>query len=128
MTIIPDQLPVIDWDASLQLAGNHADLANDMLTLISQRLPDDVAQIKSFYLAQNIPQLIHHVHKLHGALCYCGLPRLKFLISHLESNLKNNIMDSSLPLLSQLDIEVSLLASAMVAEPHQLIGKNDKND
>ena len=128
MITIPDHLPVIDWELSLKLAGNNRDLARDMLTLIYQRLPDDIAQIKAMHHERNTPQLIHHVHKLHGALCYCGLPRLKFLIAHLESDLKNHIMDSSLPLLGQLDIEVSLLASAMAAEPHQLISINDKND
>lgn len=128
MITIPEHLPVIDWELSLKLANNNHDLANDMLSLIYQRLPADIAQIKAFYHEQNTHQFIHHVHKLHGALCYCGLPRLKFLIAHLESDLKNHIMDSSLPLLSQLDIEVSLLAVAMVAEPHKLTSFSDKND
>lgn len=128
MITIPDTMPVIDWELSLKLAGNNRDLARDMLTLIYQQLPDDIAQIKALHHEQNTPQLIHHVHKLHGALCYCGLPRLKLLIAHLESDLKNHIMDSSLPLLGQLDIEVSLLATAMVVEPHQLISASDKND
>jgi two-component system sensor histidine kinase BarA len=128
MITIPEHLPVIDWELSLKLAGNRHDLAKDMLALIYKQLPADINQIKTAYHEQNTAQLIHHVHKLHGALCYCGLPRLKFLIAHLESDLKNHIMDSSLPLLGQLDIEVSLLAAAMVAEPHKLTSSSDKND
>lgn len=128
MTMIPEHLPVIDWELSLKLANNNRELAKDMLKLIAERLPDDLAQINTIHNEQNIPQLIHHIHKLHGALCYCGLPRIKFLVTQLETDLKNNIMENSPPLLDQLNSEVTLLASAMAAEPHQLTSSSDKNE
>lgn len=128
MTHIPEHLPVIDWELSLKLANNNHELAKDMLRLIAERLPKDLIEIHTAHREQNIPQLIHHVHKLHGALCYCGLPRLKLLIAQLETDLKNNIMESSPPLLDQLNSEVTLLASAMAAEPHKLTSASNENE
>ncbi len=116
---------IIDWDDTLRLTGNDPEVAREMITHLINSLPEEAAQIKSLYAAQNIPELIHRVHKLHGALCYCRLPRLKRLISSLESDLKNHIMESSLlpsirHHIDQLDEEVNVLAAAMAAEPPQL--------
>ncbi len=104
-----DHLEVIDWDLALRLAGNKEDLAQDMLNLVIKSLPAELALIQSHHAAQNFPLLIHHIHKLHGALCYTGLPRLKMLLERLESDLKNHIMDSSSSLLHQLDCEIRFI-------------------
>ena len=104
-----NHLPVIDWELAIKLAGNKKELAEDILNLLIKTLPDDTIAIKHFSKAQNYAELLKRVHKLHGALCYCGLPRLKTVIAHLETQLKNNIMDSLPSLLDQLDVEISLL-------------------
>lgn len=104
-----DQLNAIDWDMTLRMAGNKAELANDMLSMLISKLPEDAALIRALYNDQKIPELAHHVHKLHGALCYCGLPRLKRVVVKLESDLKSNIMDNLVSHLDQLDLEVELL-------------------
>lgn len=127
-----NQTDIIDWDHTLQLAGGNTNLANDMLTLLIKSLPEEVAQIKTLYHAKNITALINRVHKLHGALCYCRLPRLKKKIAALETDLKTNIMDSSLLVLikepiDQLDDEVSLLTAAMAKKLPMLTGSTDKN-
>jgi two-component system sensor histidine kinase BarA len=72
-------------------------------------LPNDIKEIKQLYLAQKYTELLQQVHKLHGAICYCGLPRLKSVIACLETDLKNNVMFNLPSLLDQLDIEVNLL-------------------
>lgn len=104
-----ETLPVIDLALGARLVGNKKDIALEMLGMLVERLPQEVALIKQDYNAQNATALLQHVHKLHGALCYCGVPRLKSLVARLESDLKSNIMDSLLSLLNQLDIEVDLL-------------------
>jgi two-component system, NarL family, sensor histidine kinase BarA len=101
--------PIIDWDQSIKLAGNHKELAEEMLDLLIKSLSEDIARIKRVYKEQNYIELLRQVHKLHGALCYCGLPRIKTLVARLETELKNNIMDSLSALLDQLDAEVNLL-------------------
>jgi len=102
-------LPVIDWDLATKLAGHHKEIAEELLALLVKTLPDDIKKIKEFYVAQKYPELLKQVHKLHGALCYCGLPRLKTLIACLETDLKSNIMTNLPSLFDQLDIEVNLL-------------------
>lgn len=129
-------LQSIDWALSLRLAGNKPALARDMLTFIVDRLPDDIEKITSLARQQDIPGLIQHVHKLHGALCYAGFSKLKFLIATLEINLKNNIIDNTASLIYQINNELHLLlelmnyphhAIAMAAPQHPLSGISDTN-
>lgn len=101
--------PVIDWEQSIKLAGNKRDLANDILTMLIKDLPNDLSAITTCYKVQNYQEMLRLVHKLHGALCYCGLPRLKTVVARLETELKNNIMDGLPPLIETLDSEVNLL-------------------
>lgn len=102
-------LPVIDWELAIQVAGQQKDLATQLLTHLTKHLPNDVTAIQSAYQAQNYPEMLRLVHKLHGALCYCGTPRLKTVVACLETNLKNNIMESLPLLIDTLMTEVNLL-------------------
>lgn len=107
-----EDLPVIDWESAIKLAGNKKELAEEILCSLIKTLPEDLNKIKACYDAKNYPQLLREVHKLHGAVCYCGLPRLKTVLEKLETQLKTNIMDCSSSLLNQLDIEVRRLLEA----------------
>jgi two-component system, NarL family, sensor histidine kinase BarA len=102
-------LPVIDWELGTKLAGNKREAAEEMLDMMVKSLPDDISAIKKNHAAQNYPELLRQVHRLHGALCYCGLPRLKIVTSRLEIDLKSHIIFSLPSLLDQLDTEVHLL-------------------
>lgn len=102
-------LPIIDFEQGLRLAGQQQALADDMLKLIIQQLPGEISTIKQSYTAKNYSELLTSIHKLHGAVCYTGLPRIKTLLAHLETQIKSNIMDDLPSLLNQLDNEVTLL-------------------
>jgi two-component system sensor histidine kinase BarA len=104
-----DQLPVIDWEQAVKLAGGNRALAEEMLNLLTRSLPCDLISIKQHFEDQNYPEMLRRVHKLHGALCYCGLPRLKSVVAHLETALKSNIMDNLPSLLKQFDTEANSL-------------------
>lgn len=104
-----NQLAVIDWELGKKLAGNRLDVAEELIDLLVPTLPEEIRQIQISHLAKNYNEMVKRVHKLHGALCYCGLPRLKNVIAQLETQLKNNIMSSLPSLLDQLHIEVTLL-------------------
>lgn len=106
-----EHLPVIDWDIGTKLAGNKREFAKEMLTMLCQTLPDDIHAILTCHLQQDFTSLKQRLHKLHGALCYCGAPRLKAVVVQLESNLKNNIMDTLPSLLQQLDHEAKQLVA-----------------
>lgn len=109
MDLVLDHLSIIDWSLATKLAGNKKEIAEELLRMLTKTLPNDIKEIKQLYLAQKFPELRQKVHKLHGAVCYCGLPRLKTVISRIETDLKNNVMSHLSSLFDQLDIEVNLL-------------------
>lgn len=61
-----------------------------MLELLLQYLPSEFSQIKNAYETKNYAELSRLTHKLHGAICYCGVPPLKNAIATLEMTLKQN--------------------------------------
>ena len=104
-----NHLPIIDWEQAIKLAGNKKIFAEEMLMLLIKDLSNEITMLKKLNNEKKYNELLRKVHKLHGALCYCGLPRLKKIISGLENTLKNKIMLDLSSLLDQLDIEASLL-------------------
>ena len=104
-----DKLPVIDWELGIKLAGRDKKLAEDILEALIKTLPSELSTIKQLYNDQNHLPLRQQIHKLYGAVCYCGTPRLKTVLAHLETDLKNNIITNLPSLFNQLDIEVGLL-------------------
>lgn len=107
-----NDMPVIDWNLSMKLAGNKADIAEEMLKLFVSHLPQDISLIKQYHKSKDYLELQRLLHRLRGALCYCGLPRLKTVIIQLETELKNNIMTNLASLFCQLDKEAMLVLNA----------------
>ena len=111
-----DEQPIIDWKLGLKLAGNKRELAEEMLNMLTATLADDVKKIHDSYESKNYEELHQQLHKLHGAVCYCGTPRLKKAISALENRLKRNNIDMLPTLLEQFEQESKLLLEAMQAQ------------
>lgn len=78
----------LDWELSLKLANNKPDLARDMLKMMVDSNHETGRVIHASYQAQNFDDLLQHIHKLHGASCYVGTPRLKSLSNQYETKLK----------------------------------------
>jgi two-component system sensor histidine kinase BarA len=106
MDINFDNLPIIDWAHGKKLAGNNQELADEILDMLVKRLEKDLALIKELNEKNLYIALRDEVHKLHGAVCYCGTPRLKAVLVQLETDLKNNIMIDLPNLLNRLTDEV----------------------
>lgn len=102
------ELPIIDWELSIKLMGTRGS-AEEMLNLLVKRLPNDLLTIDHLHDARNLEELQINVHKLHGVLCYYGLPRVKAIVSRLETDLKNNVMYDLPSLLNQLKAEIKRL-------------------
>ena len=98
-------LATIDWELGTKLTGKKK-FAVELLDLLVQSLPGDLIKIKQ---AQDHAQLCAVVHKLHGAVCYCGTPRLKAVLSKLETDLKTNIISDLTSHLIELDTAAHLL-------------------
>lgn len=104
-----EHLPLIDWELATRLAGHNKLVAEEIVALFIEKLPEDRAMISQFSREGNNQALLNSVHRLHGAICYCGLPRLKAIVMTLEKHLKNNIPSDIPFLLNQLDIEIDRL-------------------
>jgi two-component system, NarL family, sensor histidine kinase BarA len=116
-----DHLPTIDWEDGIRLAGHKKELARDILNMLARDLPRELTIIHEQFQAKNYQEMQKTVHKLHGAVCYTGTPRLKTVLAALETSLKTNIMDGSSPLLDQLNTEVGRLLEQISEHNKQLV-------
>ncbi len=108
-------LPAIDWRLCLKLASNKEAIAQEILLFIIQELPTDLEAIKQAQKKADYDELLRCVHKLHGALCYCGMPRLKNAVTHLETALKLNNFDQAE--LGKLSAHVEAEAKTVLNSP-----------
>lgn len=96
----------IDWELCKKLAGYKEDLADEMLTMLINNLPTDKINIIQAYKNNNLNLLRDTVHKLHGACCYIGVPKLKNLAKELETSIATNASDKIKTFLSELEHEI----------------------
>ncbi len=80
--------PSVDLENSIALAGNKADLAEELFSMLIESLPEDKAQIQRAFELGNNDQLLSNVHRLHGASRYCGVPALRTKAGSLETLIK----------------------------------------
>ncbi|MBA2654665.1 MAG: Hpt domain-containing protein [Gammaproteobacteria bacterium] len=74
----------IDWQLSITLAGGDKKLAKDLLEMYIADLPRSSEAIHAAHLEKQYGELLNQVHRLHGASCYCGVTRLKSILSNME--------------------------------------------
>ena len=84
----PQQLAVIDREEGLRLAAGKADLADDLLQMLLQGLPEDHQTITQALEQDQQTALLDRIHKLHGASRYCGVPELRAHCQEAETLLK----------------------------------------
>lgn len=96
----------IDWSLCLTLANNKPNLAKEMLTMFVEELPKARFDINQAYQAQDYRNLHMNVHRLHGASCYCGVPKLKSILVALESKTKSASKNEIFELIKNLNQEI----------------------
>ncbi len=103
---IAADMPVIDESFQRELESGQVAIANELFALFIKTLPEDVANINQAHRQQDFSLLKDRVHHLHGASCYCGVPRLKKTVATLETVLiENNLQPVDL-LVDTLNREV----------------------
>ena len=80
----------IDWNMALTRAGGKEDLAKDMLDMMVDSLPSSRDSIQQAQQQDDKETVLQQVHKLHGACCYTGVPKLKQITEQIETRLKRN--------------------------------------
>lgn len=104
---MPDS--VIDWELAIKLAGNSREFAEEMFLLLTKELPAELIKIKKEYELYDFKALKIRLHKLHGALCYCGAPRLKTAVAIAEYAINHKKYIQIPTLLTQLELEANKL-------------------
>ena len=95
---------LVDWAQALERAGSKRGLVKEMLQMLLDSIPATRQAIAEALQANDQPQVLQLVHKLHGACCYTGVPRLKSMAELLETQLKHGAALQALePELLELD-------------------------
>jgi len=111
----PQDAPkVIDMDLAARLVGGDANLAVDMLRILIGECPDNLQRIENALDTQDMIELEMLVHKLHGGVSDCGVPRLKQAAYNLETCLKTGEL-----------ARVESLAISLIAELKLVISEAD---
>lgn len=77
-----------DRELALERAGGDLDLARQMHAMLSREISIVEALIASARGEGDFEAMIEHVHKLHGATRYCGVPALEADCQELEKALR----------------------------------------
>ncbi|MCW8090959.1 hybrid sensor histidine kinase/response regulator [Alteromonas sp. ASW11-130] len=81
-------LPSIDWPLALKRSNHNPAVAKELLEDFINMLPDTLHIITDTWERNEFADLGTEVHRLHGACCYTGAPRLQELTKQMESALK----------------------------------------
>lgn len=93
---------IIDWELADQLAeGDHA-FAIEMMESFIRCLPEFQQDLKTAYDKQDLEKLKRISHKLYGATCYVGTPRVKALAKAIELE-NGDIIELSKKLMQEIE-------------------------
>lgn len=79
-------MPVIDWTHCVQRVSGNSVLALDFLSRFVTELHENRKEFERFLIDKNKEGLQNLVHRLYGASCFTGVPRLQTLLQQLETN------------------------------------------
>lgn len=85
----PGNQSIVNWQEGLRLAAGKEDLARDMLLMLFNSLEEEKKKISQACERDDLDSLLGHVHYLHGATRYCGVPALRDAAQVLETDIKS---------------------------------------
>jgi two-component system sensor histidine kinase BarA len=94
-------------------------LAKEFFEKLIETLPLEKQRINENYEKNDWKTLGDHVHKLHGACCYCGIPKLKNCVQQLETAIASSELGIIKPCLEAFNLAVdAVLAEANIKATH----------
>ena len=82
-----DNRESFDYDGSLMLSANKPELLKKILQMLLRDFPEFRQKLKQFQQSRDVSQLGPVVHKIHGVTCYCSLPKLRSMVSGVETRI-----------------------------------------
>lgn len=110
----------IDWNLCIQKASGKEILAREFLQHFVAELEQNQDELRILHTQGQIKELEQLAHKINGACCFCGVPRLQEKIARLErecrakkdkKNLKS-ILEETLDEMQKVTEEYQILADA----------------
>lgn len=111
----------IDWEMALKRSNHNQQIAISFMDDFVTHLLEHKKDIEDFAQNEQIDALLASVHKLHGACCYTGVPRLQSICFELEDSLKNDPKFGYEGSVSQLIAETNLLITDWPKQRKRLI-------
>jgi two-component system sensor histidine kinase BarA len=105
---LPDS---IDWELALHRSNQNPEVAMSFMDDFITHLHEHGEDIKIHSKAKHTEGLLGSVHKLHGACCYTGVPRLQSMCLELETGLKQDLNFEFSDKVEAIIAEMSLLVS-----------------
>jgi len=99
----------LDWELSVSLSNNDPSIAKELLGMLGNDLKKISVQMQKAFQEDNMYEIERLAHKLHGACCYCGVPRLKSLTQQIEQEAKTHQVKSLDALLEEMNAVIHLL-------------------
>jgi CheY-like chemotaxis protein/HPt (histidine-containing phosphotransfer) domain-containing protein len=113
-----DHLGTFDYDLAISRANNRPEIADELFQLLIRTLPEDLDQINRAASSGIKDEFRSAVHRLNGAIRYCGVPALSQAIDLLESRIKISMDEASDQALVAVNHEADSLVTWHQANPN----------
>lgn len=117
----PVSLPSLDWELAMKRANHNFEAAKEVLSEFSMQLPKLISDIEVHWKNHNLVEVQSIVHKLHGACCYTGVPKLLALCDEIEGALKCDQIHHVAERIPSLVIEAELVISETEKHLNELV-------
>ena len=105
---------IFDWQLAMQRSGNNEGLAFEMLGMLIRTLPETAESLAHDIKQSDAATVASILHKLNGACCYVGVPRLEKIAFSLETQLKQGeLLDALEPEFFELFDEIDTVLNSV---------------
>lgn len=111
-TRIPPEPPLLDWAASVRLAGEDEGLAEELFGMLMRDLPAQHRDVLSAWRHDDLEALWDAAHLIHGGTAYCGVPALRQAARLLEEAIKTGERELIEPEVEQLGRVIAAMQAA----------------
>jgi HPt (histidine-containing phosphotransfer) domain-containing protein len=104
---------ILDKNAALERIEQDYELYDEICCIFRDDVPRIIAELKSAYAGNDIHTATRHAHSIKSAAANIGATNLSKIARSTENALRDGNLDSVLPLLTELDLNMSLVLEAL---------------
>ena len=111
----------IDWELALSRSNHNPEVAMSFMDEFVAQLEEHQTDIRQVAEQNDVQAIIASVHKLHGACCYTGVPRLQAMCLAIEQALKSPTTQAYTFSIEELLVEIKLLSTEWPTRRQRLV-------